>query len=278
MRRIVLLLLLACWAQLLFSWASLHAGEKVYVGRKAFTRGRSIDAIDHSRFDALLRRYVDDNGNVNYAGWNASAADREALQDYLVTLSSVDHSVRGSRNSQLAYWINAYNAVTIEGILREYPTDSIRNHTAKLYGYNIWHDLLLHSGDGAYSLDTIEHKILRKAKEPRIHFAIVCASKSCPKLLNRAYMADTLEEQLARNTRDFFAKGANFRYDERNDRMYLSSILKWFAEDFGEGQAEQFKTIGPYLPTLAAQRAAAGGNVAVSYLDYDWSLNEQPRN
>ena len=253
------------------------AGDKVYVGQKEFARGRSIDTIDHASYDALLQKYVDARGNVDYKSWQASVGDVKALGEYLNRLSAVDHNVRSSRSAQLAYWINAYNAVTLKGILREYPTDSIRNHTAKLYGYNIWHDLLLYSGGNAYSLDTIEHKILRKAKEPRIHFAIVCASKSCPKLLNRAYTAEQLETQLVANTKDFFANEGNFRYDARTQRMSLSSILSWFAEDFGNDEAAQLKYIAPYLPTSQAQRAATGGNVGVHYLPYDWSLNDQSR-
>lgn len=278
MRRIVFLLLFTASLPLFVSdRQSLQAGDKIYVGQKTFTRGRSMDAIDHAPYDVLLTKYVDDSGNVNYDAWKASADDMKVLDAYLASLSSVDTSARSARNAQLAYWINAYNAVTIKGILREYPTTSIRNHTAKLYGYNIWHDLLLYSGGSAYSLDTIEHKILRPAKEPRIHFAIVCASKSCPKLLNRAYTAGELETQLVQNTRDFFANAGNFRYDASKSRLELSSILQWFADDFGDSKAKQLATIGPYLPTAEARRAAAAGSVSVSYLDYDWSLNEQSR-
>ena len=251
------------------------AGTKVYVGKQQFVRGRSMDAIDHSGYDALLRKFVDDRGNVDYTGWKASAKDVAALDEYLAHLSSIDFAAKSSRDAQLAHWINAYNAVTLKGILREYPTTSIRNHTAKVFGYNIWHDLLLHAGGKAYSLDTIEHKILRPAKEPRIHFAIVCASESCPRLLNRAYTADALEGQLTANTRDFFANSGNFQYDARAGKVQLSSIMRWFAEDFGETKADQLRTIAPYLPTPEAQRAAQAGSASVSYLDYSWDLNDQ---
>ena len=175
---------------------------------------------------------------------------------------------------QLAFWINAYNAVTIKGILREYPTSSIRNHTAKLFGYNIWYDLLLIVGDSKISLHDVEHEVLRKTGEPRIHFAIVCASHSCPRLLNEAYTVEMLEEQLTTNTQNFFANRDNFRYS--NGTFYLSSILKWFAEDFGSIQSAQLRSIAPYLPDRASQQAAASGSGRISYLSYDWSLNEQP--
>ena len=165
--------------------------------------------------------------------------------------------------------------MTIRGILREYPTSSIRNHTARLFGYNIWHDLKLYVGGQPYSLDQMEHQLLRKMSEPRIHFAIVCASISCPRLLDEAYVASRLDEQLTRNTKDFFSRRGNFRHASSDSRFYVSSILKWFAEDFGADQASQLRKIAPWLPTSAATTAAQRGSVKVSYLDYDWGLNEQ---
>ena len=102
-------------------------------------------------------------------------------------LSQANPQAHSTRHAKLAFWINAYNAVTVHGILREYPTSSIRNHTAKLAGYNIWKDLQLAIGGRAYSLDTMEHMILRPEREPQIHFAIVCASIGLSRLLNEAY-------------------------------------------------------------------------------------------
>ena len=127
------------------------------------------------------------------------------LAEYLRHLSQASRSQQASPQARMAYWINAYNALTIHGILREYPTSSIRNHTAKVFGYNIWDDLLLPVGDSHFSLNQIEHEVLRKMAEPRIHFAIVCASNGCPPLSNRAYWASQLEQQLAEGCRRFFA-------------------------------------------------------------------------
>jgi len=109
--------------------------------------------------------------------------------------------------------------------------------------------------------------------EPRIHFAIVCASFSCPRLLNQAYTADQLERQLAANTRNFFANPQNFRYE--SGTFYMSSILSWFEADFGGSQDEQLKSITPYLPDRTSQQAAASGAGRISYLKYNWSLNDQ---
>ena len=256
--------------------AVCSAGTKVVLGRSV-SRSQllSMDQVNHATWDALLKRYVDENGNVAYAQWQKSAQDTQALDAYLAALSAADPRSRASREAQLAFWINAYNAVTVRGILREYPTTSIRNHTAKVFGYNIWKDLLLTVGGQAYSLDQMEHEVLRKMGEPRIHLAIVCASRSCPRLLNEAYTAEKLNEQLTINTKAFFANPGNFQFDPGRRQMHLSSILKWFGEDFGNGQAAQLRSIAPYLPTRQAYDAALANAVSVSYLDYDWGLNDQ---
>ena len=260
-----------------FSFANVcEAGSKVKVGRSwPAARRVSIDTVDHAAFDALLSKYVDRRGMVAYSKWKASATDVAALDGYLVALSQADRFRPAGRSAKLAFWINAYNAVTIKGILREYPTTSIRNHTAKLVGYNIWDDLLLTVGDAEYSLNDMEHKVLRKIGEPRIHFAIVCASISCPKLRSEAYTATKLDKQLSANARDFFADRGKFQYDARDGRISVSPILKWFAEDFGANTAAQMAGIASYLPAPEAEKLARSGRARVSYLDYDWGLNDQ---
>ena len=231
----------------------------------------SISAISHSDFDALLKKYVDENGDVNYTDWKND--DKETLKNYLESYSRADPSKKSSKNHQLAFWINAYNALTIHGILDKYPTSTIRNHTAKVFGYNIWKDLKVTVGDAAYSLDQIEHEILRKMDEPRIHFAIVCASHSCPKLLNGAFDAHKLEEQLDQNAVDFFANPENFTL--AGNKVKLSSILDWFGEDFGDNRLEVLKAVVPYLPEDDADTITdAEGGLKVSYLPYSWKLND----
>ncbi|MCI0457686.1 MAG: DUF547 domain-containing protein, partial [Gemmataceae bacterium] len=174
------------------------AGTKVQVGGPCASPDRpSLAEVDHSALDTLLQKYVDDRSLVAYAKWKDNAADLKALDQYLTRMGCVDLGKPAPRAAQLAYWINVYNALTIRGILREYPTTSIRNHTAKVSGYNIWKDLVLWVDGKNYSLDNIEHQILRKMGEPRIHFAIVCASVGCPPLANRAYTAKDLHSQLA---------------------------------------------------------------------------------
>jgi hypothetical protein len=252
------------------------AGSTVTIGRATPANQQvSFDRIDHSAWDALLKKYVDAQGQVAYQAWKNSAGDSQVLDAYINSLSRANTQTQASREAKLAFWINAYNAVTVKGILREYPTTSIRNHTAKVFGYNIWQDLMLTVGNSTYSLEDMEHKVLRKMGEPRVHFAIVCASYSCPRLLNEAYVAARLEEQLTINTRVFFANERNFRYDAQSQKFQLSSILSWFEGDFGSDQATRLKSIAPYLPTESAIGAARANSVSVSYLDYDWSLNDQ---
>jgi len=234
-----------------------------------------MDQIDHTSWNTLLVRYVDESGMVDYRGWKASATDVQALDEYLASLSRANPQAVASREAELAFWINAYNALTIKGILREYPTSSIRNHTPVAFGYHIWKDLLLVVGDDAYSLNRMEHEVLRKKGEPRIHFAIVCASIGCPVLLNEAYVSERINEQLTTSARRFFSDPTKFNDDTSQGTINLSPILKWFATDFGANIREQMATIAPYLPDEAARQLATSGQASVSYLSYNWDLNDQ---
>ncbi len=258
--------------------SSAWAGGAATLGRAAPANQRiSFEQIDHSSWDALLQKYCDSVGFVNYQAWQKSRQDQAALDQYLSHLSQADPGKSSSRESQFAFWINAYNAVTVKGILREYPTTSIRNHTAKFFGYNIWDDLLLPVGGRTYSLNQMEHEVLRKMGDPRVHFAIVCASIGCPPLLNNAYVTDKMDAQLTFNSKRFFADRSKFSYDAARRRIAVSPILQWFAEDFGADQAAQMRRIAPFLPDEGAQALAADGQASVSYQDYDWGLNDQSR-
>lgn len=251
------------------------AGQKINVGASVPSqRWVGIDEIRHDAWSGLLAKYVDASGLVDYRAWKASGPDGLALDDYLALLSHADASRPAGREAILAFWINAYNAVTIKGMLREYPTTSIRNHTAKVVGYNIWDDLLLIVGGNKHSLNDMEHNVLRKLGEPRIHFAIVCASIGCPRLLNEAYVAERLDEQLTVNAKHFFADPLKFRIDQAG-HIHVSPILEWFAGDFGGTAADQMRTISTFLPDDESRRRAADSAVSVSYLDYDWGINDR---
>ncbi len=220
----------------------------------------SLDKVDHSVWDRLLKKRVDDNGMVDYAGWKASRSDMGALKQYLSVLGRGDPAASTTKQGKLAFWINAYNALTVYGILEVYPTSSIRNHTAKFIGYNIWDDLLLPVRNKKYSLNTMEHKILRKLGEPRIHFAIVCASIGCPRLLNEAYTPKKLESQLADNTRDFFSRQRNLQVDLNRRQVRVSSILDWFGKDFGPTPQKALARLAEYMPNDATGRLLEQGD------------------
>ena len=269
MKRMIGLVLLAMAGIACFG---LTSKAEIYVGQRVRAT-TPLESIDHSDWDRLLQKYVNQDGMVHYRAWHANAADRQALSQYLGHLSTGSMTKGTSTDAKLAFWINAYNAVTIHGILREFPTTSIRNHTARLVGYNIWKHLQLYVDGKPRSLEDIEHNILRKMNEPRIHFAIVCASISCPRLLNEAYTPAQVQEQLDTNARDFFGRRQNFQHSRGS--FQLSAILDWFSGDFGSSKAKRLKTIAEWLPTEEAKQAAQAGNVRVSYLDYNWALNAQ---
>ena len=270
--------LAAVFATLVLQTDGLSAGPTVLVGSEVPAAQRvAAKQIDHSNWSKLLHKYVDQEGLVNYKKWKANRADVQALGLYLKHLSSAKLTSDTERNVKLAFWINAYNAVTLHGILREYPTSSIRNHTARVFGYNIWDDLQLQVGDIPYSLNQMEHEILRKLTEPRIHFAIVCASLGCPRLLNEAYVSERLDKQLTTNAKHFFADSKKFRVDVQNQTIYVSRILDWFGEDFGKNSTEQMRRIAPWVPAQA-RKLTTSGTAKVKYLEYDWNLNDQKTN
>ena len=249
---------------------------KTIVGRHWNLADRiPLNQIRHSTWTALLRQYVDVNGNVDYANWSRSSADRLRLEEYLEHLSRANPDLPAEQGELLSFWINAYNALSIHGILAEYPTSSIQNHVSNMWGYNIWRDLCLRVNGHDYSLGQIEHEQLRPMKEPQIHFAIVCSSRGCPRLMNEAYEAEQLSEQLRQNAKQFFADPSKCRFDASKGELQLSPILRWYAKDFGETPAAQLKTIADWLPDDQARTSAKTGQLTTTDLDYDWSLNER---
>ena len=228
--------------------------------------------VDHSVYDGLLKKYVDDKGLIDYRTWKAR--DVGTLDGYLEMIKGVDPDGLKDRNELFAFWINTYNALTIRGMLHFYPTSSIKNHVS-LFGYSIWKDYQINIRGKEYSLDDIEHKILRKMNEPLIHFALVCASIGCPPLETEAFTADGLDRQLKENTLVFFADPAKFRADPENKTVWLSPIMDWYKDDFGRNQRERLVYIASYVPDDAARALLKEEDVDVDYLEYDWDINEQ---
>ena len=212
---------------------------------------------DHSAWTAMLQEYVAENGNVNYASFKK---DRQQLADYLDYLQGMGDKVTSwPREEQLAYYINLYNAATVNLILENYPLASILDIEKP------FDQKLITLGDREISLSQLENDILRNMDEPRIHFAINCASFSCPKLLNRAFEADTLEQQLEKVTREFINDPDKNSIGD--NRLKLSHIFKWYRADFtGAG------SLAGYIDRYTKDSINEGASI--EFLEYDWSLND----
>lgn len=217
-------------------------------------------------FNVLLSKYVNKNGSVNYKGF---IEEKEKFILYLNYLSSNPPKKEDKESVKLAYWINAYNAFTIKLIIDNYPLESITDLHPLIYipGFNtVWHREFFKIGGQDYNLDKIEHEILRKQfKEARIHFAINCASKSCPKLRNEAYNAYELEEQLTAQTKEFLSDKSKNVLEVKKVR--LSKIFSWFRSDF-----EQNGSLISFINKYADVRISE--NAEISFLPYNWTLNE----
>ncbi len=209
----------------------------------------------HAKFNQLLNKYVTIAGEVNYGG---IIKEKDELDAYLSILQKNPPQSNWSRSKKLAYWINAYNAFTIKRIVDNYPLKSITD----LDNGKTWDVKWIRIGDKTYSLNNIENDIIRpRFNEPRIHFAVNCAAKSCPPLLNKAYTESNLETLLESQTKKF-VNNKSFNQVEA-DKVRISKIFEWYKEDFGD----LIKYINRY------SKIKANSNASVSYNEYNWTLN-----
>jgi len=230
--------------------------------------------VDAEGLTRLLGRYLTPELLVDYRAWLASPEDRQALRDWLASQAQVQVGLL-PRDAQKAFWINLYNAATVELILRHYPLDSILK--IGLIPGNAWKREFVRADGRLLSLDTIEHEILRPVfGDPRIHFAINCASTSCPSLQRQAYSGLDLDEQLDRVTRSYLDSPAGLRPEVKGAELVLrvSKIFDWFREDFEDRPGGVLGFLGVYAPpeTSALIRRYLG-RVDVRYSKYHWSLN-----
>ena len=225
------------------------------------------NGVEHTLFDAVLDRYVNEAGWVDY---NGLANDRDEFDQYLELLRSNHPNKSWSREEQLAYWINAYNAFTLELILKNYPVESIKDIGAWIqipFVNTPWDIKFIEIGDEKYDLNNIEHDILRKEfDEPRIHFAIVCASYSCPRLSREAYKAEKIDRQLDEAARHFLNDSRKNKITAENPMV--SKIFSWFGGDFKK-ETTLIQFLNGYTNTQI------NSDADVDFLDYDWSLNDQ---
>lgn len=209
----------------------------------------------HKRWNDILTSNVSDLGKVNYIGIKSST-EFDVYIDILLHNSPEDS---WSHIRKLAFWINAYNALTIDLILKHYPLKSIKDIK------DPWDQKLWEFDNTYLSLNDIEHNILRKMNEPRIHFAIVCASESCPKLQNTAFTAENLEEQLTKATQEFLADTSKNEISE--NEIKLSKIFRWFKKDF-EQDGSLIDFLNKYTAIEISDKAKK------SFKDYSWDLND----
>ncbi len=274
----------------------LLAFTMMFLANTAVTKTSLGFDHQHRIFDQLLKQYVDDKGFVDYRGLQQNDQQLVVYQQLLSELAADEFS-NWNEAQRLAFWINAYNAFTLRAIVDHYPIKR-RGSLKGLFGPSnsilqipgVWKKLEWQAAGQTVTLDQIEHEILRvKFEEPRIHFAIVCASISCPNLRNEAFVADRIDAQLDEQLHNFIAnkdKGVNI--DTHRKRVKLSKIFSWFGEDFDvpENDSELFNRysgdkaavlgyLARYLPAGDELRLLRSGDLRVSYLDYDWNLNEQ---
>jgi len=228
----------------------------------------TINGQTHKIFTNVLQKYVK-NGLVNYKELKKD----QDFEKYLNQLSNTDPS-KLSEKEELAFWINTYNAFTIKAILDNYPVKSIND--IKFVEKSVWDENFIPINKKKYSLNEIEHKILRvKFNEPRIHFAIVCASISCPELRNESYEADNLDKQLQEQTVKFLRDKKRNSFDLKNKKANISKIFEWFGEDFGKSDKDILMYISNFLPDDVRKDIKQNINEwTISYKKYDWNLNE----
>jgi len=235
-------------------------------------------------YDGLLKRYVkpspDGVARVDYAAWRANAANRAALDAYIADAAQRRPSTM-ARDDAMAYWGNLYNAITLKVIIDRYPVASIRDIKS-----DSWLDPKAYSGPWRQprvtvegrrlSLDDIEHAIMRPTfKDPRVHYIVNCASYGCPNLMNRAWRAATLEADLDAGARAFINHSRGVAILP-SGTLRVSSIYKWFIEDFGGNDAGLIAHFQAYAEPALKRHLSTSPRIAED--DYDWSLNRiRPR-
>lgn len=221
----------------------------------------AVKAEIHKTWDDLLRKNVSSSGKVNYG---AFVKDKDELNKYIKELKGMHKDVSSwGKNKRLAYWINVYNAVTVKLITDNYPVKSITD----LNGGKPWDSKLIDLGGTSYTLNVIENKIIRpKYNEPRIHFAVNCAAKSCPKIMNKAWTEDNIQRYLTKQTKAFIANTTENNISA--DKVELSKIFDWYKKDFGGDDAKLIQFINKYSDVQVNEGAS------VSFNEYNWELNK----
>jgi len=260
----------------------------------AFAQDREVSEQDlYIDFGNILGSFVNDSGLVNYQGLKLERGDLDSFTQRLALLDSSEFDTWGE-SRRIAFWINAYNALTLKSIIENYPIKPtfparlIHPHNSIRQIPGVW-DKTAHIVMGKdLTLDEIEHDILRRQfNKPRIHMALVCASMGCAKLLNEPYTGLRLDDQLEDQTVAFLSHPDKFRIDKAGKVVFLSPYFKWFGQDFvysygtdkaftghNENERSALNFIYQYM-NEKDRSFLKSSDYTIEYLDYDWSLNEQ---
>jgi len=240
---------------------------------------RAQEALDYSSYARVLDRGVTPDGRVRYKELKENSDDLEAFIRLLAATSPENRpELFPTPEAQVAYWINAYNAFVVHEVVKNYPVESVRDLKFG-FGLLFFKRQRFVAGGKRYSLDDIEHGILRQRyRDARIHFAVNCASASCPPLRREPYLAEKLEAQLEDATFNFIQRRENVWM--RGDVLFLSAIFDWYGEDFtraaaakAHGRPTVVDYVTRYLPAETAERVRRE-NPRVEFYNYDWTLND----
>ena len=233
----------------------------------------SADAVDHSAWDAFLQKHLSEKDGINLLDYGGvSAEDRQALDDYISALAGTDILSR-NRAEQRAFWINLYNALTVQTILAHYPVESIMDIDISpgVFASGPWGKKLIKVDGEEVSLDDMEHRILRPIwKDARIHYAVNCASIGCPNLAARAFTAENAEALLDSGARAYVNHSRGAKVE--NGKLQVSSIYEWFKDDFGGDDVGVISHLREFAD--AELKTRLEGVSSVSGDDYDWNLND----
>ena len=245
-------------------------------------RAAQVSGEQHALYTTLLQAHVR-AGLVDYSTITADPR----LDEVLARLAAINPADLNTEAEQAAYWLNVYNAFTLKLIADHYPVSSINElhlwgslYLGTVLAETIWHNYEFRLyGGRTYTLDEVEHEILRPIyQDYRHHAALVCAANSCPPLRNEAYEGQRLNQQLDDQMRTWLADGRRNYYDAANRKLYVSSIFNWFESDFTRDGRELVDVLLPYFPAETRTRLQADRDrVRIKYLPYDWNLNQAGR-
>lgn len=269
----VFVLALGACASLKPGWLSGMFGPSAVVPQEAYEERLDGPVFDHSTFDAIAKTYVSDGGWVDYAALHANG--RDELKKYIDQVAGTDFDALG-RDERLALLINAYNAFTLELILEHWnegDLESIKDIPAS----KRWEDVRWKVGDHTWSLNQIEHEQVRpKFREPRIHWALVCAAVGCPPLRTEAYTGARIDEQLEDQARAVHTGGRWFSYDHTASVVHATELYRWYGSDFMQVDGGPLPHAAKYFPGLR-EDLESGRTPRIEWITYDWSLNNRRR-